>query len=119
MCVPQPRLSEGLPAVRKEGLTEPLTPGPSPEVAPALGGRLMGKGWGPGAPRVLWSVTSDHIRPTVGSGLQEVTFEDTGQPITPVLAAVDRHSLSSPGARGESVMTGGMVGDGETLREGF
>ena len=95
MCVPQPRLSEGLPAVRKEGLTEPLTPGPSPEVAPAPGGRLMGKGWGPGAPQALWSVTSDHIRPTVGSGLQQVTFEDTGQPITPVPAAEDRHTASA------------------------
>lgn len=58
MGVPQPRLSEGLPAVRKEGLAELLTPGPSPEAASALEGRLMGKGWGPGAPRALWSVIS-------------------------------------------------------------
>ena len=42
------------------------------------------------------------------SGLQQVMFEDTGQPITPVSAAVDRHSISVPGARGDSVMTGGM-----------
>lgn len=117
MGVAQPQLSEGLPAVRKEGLAEPLIPGPSPEAAPALGGRLMGKGWGPGAPRALWSVTSG---PPWGQGFsRQCLREDTGQPITPVPVAVDRHSVSVPGARGDSVMTGGMVGDGVTVGESF